>query len=337
MGSILDRYDFHLPRIRIAQRPTHPRDASRLLVVDRSQPRLQHRHFRDLPGLLRPGDLLVVNDTRVFPARLIGRRETGGAMEVFLLREMRSSVWEALLGGKVRRVGLRIRLRGGLHAQVLRQNADGTWQVRFSKSGAAFWRVVEQYGQTPTPPYIKRPARAGEYQTVYARERGSVAAPTAGLHFTPRILRRLKTLSIDRVAVTLHVGYGTFQPVTDADIRRRKLHAEYADVSAATLRTIRRAKTEGRRIIAVGTTTVRVLETVGLHRSSFHGWISTFIQPPYRFRVVDAMITNFHLPRSSLLMLVSAFAGRERVLAAYRIAIRRGYRFYSFGDAMLIV
>lgn len=336
MGPLLARYDYRLPKTRIAQSPVTPRDTSRLLVLDRRIGRMRHRHFTDLPSLLQPDDLLVVNDSRVFPARLIGRRSTGGRIEVFLLRAIRGSTWEVLLGGKVRRTGLVVTFTDTLRATVTRRNNDGTWRVHFTLSGDPFWRAVERFGETPTPPYIKRRARPDRYQTIYANERGSVAAPTAGLHFTRRVFRDLRKRGIIVVPVTLHVGYGTFQPLTDVQLRSAKLHAEYATVSPSALQTIRAAKSAGRRIIAVGTTTVRVLETVGLRRRAFRGWITTFIRPPYRFRVVDGMVTNFHLPQSSLLMLVSAFAGRQHVLTAYRTAVRRRYRFYSFGDAMLI-
>ena len=331
-------YHYHLPKERIAQRPASKRDHSRLLVLDRAKKQLQHRRFDDLPGYFREGDVLVVNDSKVFPARLTGRKETGGKLEVFLLTEVHSGTWECLIGGKVRRVGLRLTFGRQLTGEVTKRLPNGTWHVRFDKRGIAFQHIIDRIGDTPTPPYIKRTAKAGEYQTVYARERGSVAAPTAGLHFTPKLLSEIRAKGVQITPVTLHVGWGTFQPLTQEHIQKRKLHPEYATVFAQSLRTIRTAKREERRIIAVGTTSVRVLESIPLNsKRGFSGWIDTFIMPPYRFRVVDGMVTNFHLPESSLLMLVSAFAGKKKTLAAYQRAVQARYRFYSFGDAMFII
>ncbi|MDD5040187.1 MAG: tRNA preQ1(34) S-adenosylmethionine ribosyltransferase-isomerase QueA [Patescibacteria group bacterium] len=333
----LSLFDYHLPHERIAQVPKKPRDHSRLLVVERSSDSLRHDHFYNLPKYLRNGDVLVFNDTKVFKARLIGKKETGGKIEVFLLRPVRGTTWEALIGGKVRRVGQHIRFQKGLSCTVTKQLGAGVWHVAFNKTARQVFALSNRIGRTPTPPYIKESSPLVDYQTVYAKKTGSVAAPTAGFHFTKRLLAALKKKGVQFEYVTLHVGYGTFQPVKADDIRKHKMHSEYAEVSVATLKRLRQAKKEGRRIVAVGTTSVRVLETVGLNRRGFHGWINTFIYPGYTFTVVDAMVTNFHLPKSTLLMLVSAFAGRKSILHAYQTAVRKKYRFFSFGDGMLVL
>lgn len=332
-------FDYELPRSRIAQRPARPRDSARLLILRRQTGRMQHRRVSDLPEILKRGDLLIFNDTKVFPARLKVRKETGGKMEVFLLRDLGRGSWEVLLGGHGRREGLRFsigRVRGSVWERTGR-----TWVVRFKASASALQNVIERYGETPTPPYIKKLARLSDYQTIYAKHTGSVAAPTAGLHFTPRLLKALQNRGVAFAFVTLHVGYGTFQPIAVSDVRKHKLHAEWASVSSRTIAKIAKAQRDKRRVIAVGTTSVRVLEGVVASRlrkpRAFEGWIKTYITPGHRFRVVDAMLTNFHLPKSSLLVLVSAFAGRTRILRAYHEAIRRKYRFYSFGDGMVIV
>ncbi len=329
---------YHLPQDRIAQRPIRPRDHSRLLVMDRRQHRLQHRHFYDLPKFLRSGDVLVFNNSKVFSARLAAHKASGGKLEVFLLRPYRGNTWEVLIGGKVRRVGAELRIGSKLRGTVIKRLAAGVWHVRFTMPPKAVYRIANQIGSTPTPPYIKQASRLADYQTVYAGPVGSVAAPTAGFHFTNRLLRQLRQMGVQQEYVTLHVGLGTFQPVKVDDITQHQMHPEFVEVDQATARRIHTARREGRRIIAVGTTSVRVLETAlaTARPRAFHGWVNTFIYPGYRFRMVDGMITNFHLPESTLLMLVSAFAGRKRILDAYHKAIQRGYRFYSFGDGVLI-
>ncbi|MFA5134921.1 MAG: tRNA preQ1(34) S-adenosylmethionine ribosyltransferase-isomerase QueA [Patescibacteria group bacterium] len=331
-------FDYRLPKECIAQRPARPRDSSRLLVVDRKTLRIRHDTFAHFTRYLRPGDVLVFNDSKVFPARLIGRRPTGGKNEVFLLRPLRGRVWEVLIGGKVRRAGLEISFGEGLRCTPIGQRDSGAWHARFNKAAKDVFAIAEKIGSTPTPPYVKRRARMSDYQTVYAKKVGSAAAPTAGFHFTRRLLRELTRRGVQLEYVTLHVGLGTFQPVKELTIERHKIHAEYAEVDAQTVGRLASAKREGRRIIAVGTTSVRVLESVMAPRrkNAYRGWLDTFMYPGYRFRFVDAMVTNFHLPRSTLLMLVSAFAGRTLILDTYRKAIRKKYRFYSFGDGMFI-
>ncbi len=338
-------FNYHLPSARIAQEPIHPRENSRLFVYDRKKKVISHDYFHNLGDYLRRGDVLVFNDTKVFPARLHGTKETGGKMEVFLLRSTRGNVWEVLLGGRVRRIGLTINFSSTLSAEVMSQHDGGIWYIRFNKSPKQVLGIADKIGSTPTPPYIKKKARLKDYQTIYAKKVGSVAAPTAGFHFSKRLLKVLKNVGVQMEYITLHVGYGTFQPVKENTVEKHKIHSEYAEVDSATAKRLLQAKKDGRRIIAVGTTTVRTLETVFMatgHKSpayphgGFKGWIDTFIYPGYTFRFVDAMVTNFHLPKSTLLMLVSAFIGRKKTLELYKIAIKNKYRFYSFGDGMFL-
>ncbi|MBI4200883.1 MAG: tRNA preQ1(34) S-adenosylmethionine ribosyltransferase-isomerase QueA [Chloroflexi bacterium] len=337
-------FDYPLPKELIAQTPLEPRDSSRLLVLDRATGGTGHHRFYQLPDLLRQGDLLVLNDTRVIPARLHGRRaDTGGKVEMLLLRRDAPGVWQCLgRPGRGLRPGIRIAFAEGLVARVLAAGEMGLRTVELSDE-----TLVERVGEVPLPPYIREPLRDPErYQTVYAGPRsGSVAAPTAGLHFTHELMERIRARDMEMAFVTLHVGLDTFRPVEEPDPREHKLHTEYWELSPVAAEAISRAKSEGRRIVAVGTTTVRVLEQAALlaeqqgHKGiqAGAGWADLFILPGHRFRLVDAILTNFHLPRSALLMLVCAFAGRERVLAAYQEAVQERYRFYSFGDAMLVV
>ncbi|MDR5684145.1 MAG: tRNA preQ1(34) S-adenosylmethionine ribosyltransferase-isomerase QueA [Armatimonadota bacterium] len=334
-------FDYHLPPDRIAQSLARPRDASRLMVLDRRTGALSHRVFRDLPDLLSPGDLLVLNDTRVLPARLRGVRDPGGGqVEVLVLRGAGEASWLAMVRPSRRlREGVRLRLAGGLTATVTTRRGGGVWLLEVH-GNAALPEVLRRRGQMPLPPYIRRAPQDPEaYQTVYARVEGAVAAPTAGLHFTPELLDRLSARGIDRAFLTLHVGPGTFRPVRSQDPSRHQMEAEYYEIPSETAAAIRCARQAGRRVVAVGTTVVRTLETAATEERTVEagrGWTELFILPGHRFRVVDALITNFHLPRTTLLMLVCAFADRQTVLAAYREAVERGYRFYSFGDAMLI-
>lgn len=318
-------FDYHLPEDRIAQQPA-PRGESRLLVLD-AEGSERHRRVRDLPRLLRPDDLLVLNDTRVIPARLFGRRGEG-KMEVLLVEKLEDREWEALVRpGKRAKPGTRIDFEE-LSAEVVEKRED-RYRLRFSEPVEPH---LDRLGHIPLPPYIHRPDEAADrerYQTVFARTPGAIAAPTAGLHFSREILRELRT-----AWVTLHVGIGTFKPVSAERIEDHRMDRERWEVSEETAEAIRRTKESGGRIVAVGTTVVRTLESSGGEAGS--GSTDLFITPGYRFKVVDVLLTNFHLPRSTLLMLVSAFAGRERVLAAYEEAIREGYRFYSYGDAMLV-
>jgi S-adenosylmethionine:tRNA ribosyltransferase-isomerase len=342
-------FDFDLPSELIAQEPASARDRSRLLVVDREAGTFQEAVFAEIGRWLKRGDLLVVNDTRVFPARIVGRREaTGGRIELFLVQEESSGIWEALARPAARvRPGDRLVFGEGpdrLEAEVVERRDDGRRLVRFLAEDR-FWELLERWGRTPLPPYIRRDEAESEqrldrdrYQTVYARERGAIAAPTAGLHFTPELLASLEREGVERAPVTLHVGYGTFQPVRVERVEEHQVAAESYVVPEETSRAFERARRERRRIVAVGTTTTRALESAvdaaGLR--SGPGRTDLFIRPGHAFRAVDALVTNFHLPRSSLLMLVAAFAGRDLIVAAYRHAVARKFRFYSYGDAMLI-
>ncbi|MDR5708363.1 MAG: tRNA preQ1(34) S-adenosylmethionine ribosyltransferase-isomerase QueA [Armatimonadota bacterium] len=335
-------FDYELPTDRIAQQPAEPRDIARLLVLDRRTGSIAHRIFRDLPELLAPGDLLVLNDTRVIPARLRGRKEgTGGRAEVLLVWREVEGMWRALVGARRARPGTRITLaEGHLRAELLERREDGTWRIAL-QGDVPPEEVIQRWGEVPLPPYIReRPRDPEVYQTVYARSPGAVAAPTAGLHFTPQLLERLRARGILYVFLTLHVGPGTFRPITAEDPTRHRMDAEPYEVPPQTAEAIRQVRARGNRVVAVGTTVVRALETAaqadGMVRAGA-GWTDLYIYPGYRFRVVDALVTNFHLPRSTPLVLVSAFARRERVLEAYREALAEGYRFGSFGDAMLLL
>jgi len=342
----IEDFDYHLPEEAIAQEPLAERDASRLLVLDRRQAPLRHQVFRDLPDILQAGDLLVVNRTRVFPARLLGRRLTGGEAEVLLVRRLAGDAWEALVRpGRRLRPGDRIAIADGVSVCIESEAVaeDGRRRIRVLAEGVDADVALERLGHVPLPPYIRRPDRPEDrvrYQTTYACEPGSVAAPTAGLHFTPALLARLEARGVERAELLLHVGPGTFKPVTVDDVRQHRVAPEPFLVPGDAAEAIGRARSRGGRVVAVGTTTARALETVardGGHVTSGAGETDLVIVPGFRFRVVDALVTNFHLPRSSLLLLVSALAGRERVLAAYREALQAGYRFFSYGDAMLIL
>lgn len=332
-------FDYDLPESSIAQRPVEPRDSSRLLVLHRDTGEIEHRIFHDVGDYFRAGDLLVLNQTRVIPARLYARKETGGRVEILLLRRHDGLTWEALVGGKGLRVGKLIRVEDGPQAEII-ENLDGSERlIKFSEPIEPYFSTV---GNVPLPPYIHEKLSDPErYQTVYAREPGSAAAPTAGLHFTSQLLEELLAKGVKITFVTLHVGLDTFAPVTEDDPRAHKIHTEWCELSVQTADAINETRERGGRVIAVGTTSVRTLESVANVAQNvvppYIGPTSLFILPDYQFKVVDAIITNFHLPKSTLLMLVSAFAGREKILETYGIAIQEGYRFYSFGDAMLIL
>jgi len=338
-------YDYRLPPELIAQEPLAARDASRLLVLDRATGVLSHRTFSDLPELLHTGDLLVANRSRVFPARLLGRREGGGAAEILLVRRREPNVWDAMVRpGRRLRPGTTVDVAEGFKVRVEDAPAPGGLRVvRLLLDGLDADAALECHGHVPLPPYIRR-ADAREdrerYQTVFARETGSVAAPTAGLHFTLELLDRLQSRGVERAEIVLHVGPGTFRPVEVADVREHRVDPERFAIPEETAAAVDRARAEGRRVVAVGTTATRALESAvdgaGRIRPG-DGETDLVIVPGFRFRAVDALVTNFHLPRSSLLLLVSAFAGRDRVLGAYAEAVRRSYRFYSYGDAMLVV
>ena len=340
----LDAYDYHLPEELIAQRPAPQRQGSRLLVLDCSRPRPADSLFARLPELLRPGDLLVVNDTRVFPARLAGRKETGGRCEVFLLEPPGKTGPCACLFKSSRppRPGQQITV-GPDFVLIVEESRAGAGSVR--ALDCDFAAMVERYGRVPLPPYIRRdsgeaPEDRERYQTVYAEKTGAVAAPTAGLHFTPELLGEIEGLGVATARVTLHVGYGTFAPVRTQDIREHRIHEEYVECGPETAALVNETRRRGGRVWAVGTTSARALEWAADEDGGMRarkGACGLYIYPGYRFRVVENLLTNFHLPRSSLMFLVSALAGRERILAAYAHAVRQGYRFFSYGDAMAII
>ena len=332
---------FDLPEELIAQTPLERRDASRLLCLDRWSGAREHRIFSELPELLQPGDCLVMNDSRVLPARLMGMRETGGVVEVLLLRDLGGGRWECLTRpGRKTRPGTRLIFGNGeLEAEVLEVAEGGNRIVEFKYEGI-FLEVLERLGKMPLPPYIKVELEDGErYQTVYSKEPGSAAAPTAGLHFTKELLARIADRGVRECFVTLHVGLGTFRPVKAEDIEEHEMHSEFCIMPEETARVITETKRSGGRVVCVGTTSCRTVESFANEDGTMDaksGWTNIFIYPGYRFKCMDALVTNFHLPESTLIMLVSAFAGRENVLAAYEEAVRERYRFFSFGDAMFI-
>ena len=332
---------YDLPEERIAQTPAEPRDSSRLLVYHRDTKTIEHKIFRDVIDYLKAGDVLVVNRTRVLPARLYAHTLHGGAVEVLLLKRLSLDTWEVLVRpGKKCRPGVRLVINEELSLEVLSVTDSGERIVKFAYEGT-FEDVLSRVGTVPLPPYIhEKLADPERYQTVYARENGSAAAPTAGLHFTPELLGRIREKGVEIAEVLLHVGLGTFRPVKEENVLDHKMHSEYYEVSEEAADIVNRAKREGRRVICVGTTSVRTVETVADERGFLHpckGNTEIFIYPPYRFKCVDALITNFHLPESTLLMLVSALCSREEMLKAYRVAVGEGYRFFSFGDAMLVL
>jgi len=342
----LNDFDYSLPEELIAQQPAPRRDASRLMCLERGTQTVSCRQFLDIFTYFRPGDLLIVNDTRVIPARLLGNKETGGKVEIFLVRRDRNGAAEDWLcltkSSKPLRPGTRVALSDNLTAEILEEAENPYRRVRFQGTGD-FLQQIEEIGHLPLPPYIRRADCAADrerYQTIFARESGAVAAPTAGLHFTETVLRRLRDGGVIITPLTLHVGLGTFLPVRVDDIRRHRMHAEYYSVPPETADAVNAARDEGRRVFALGTTSVRALETAAAEDGKLRpgaGESDIFIYPGYRFKLVDALITNFHLPKSTLLMLVSAFAGREFVLSAYRRAVAERFRFFSYGDCMLII
>lgn len=333
---------FDLPPELIAQTPLERRDSSKLLCLDKTTGSITHRHFYDLAGQLREGDCLVLNNSRVLPARLFGRRESGGSVEVVLLRDRGDGLWECLTRpGKKTKTGTSLIFGNGLlTSRVEAEIEGGNRLIRFEYEGI-FLEVLEKLGKMPLPPYIHEELEDSErYQTVYSRVTGSAAAPTAGLHFTDELLQTLKLKGVEVNTVTLHVGLGTFRPVKAENIEDHEMHAEYCEIPAETAKAVTNAKREGRRVIAVGTTSCRTLESRAAEDGTvapYAGFTNAFIYPGYRFKCVDGLITNFHLPESTLIMLVSALAGRENILNAYYEAIRLKYRFFSFGDAMMIV
>ncbi|WP_148294525.1 tRNA preQ1(34) S-adenosylmethionine ribosyltransferase-isomerase QueA, partial [Geobacillus thermoleovorans] len=340
----VDLFDFHLPEELIAQTPLPDRAASRLMVLDKRTGAIRHETFRNIISYLNPGDCLVLNDTRVMPARLYGEKEeTGGTVEVLLLKQLDGDRWETLVKpGKRVKPGTKLTFgEGKLEAVCLDTLEHGGRVLEFSYDGL-FYEVLAELGEMPLPPYIKEKLDDPErYQTVYAREIGSAAAPTAGLHFTEELLDAIREKGVHIVFITLHVGLGTFRPVQVDDVEKHDMHAEFYQMSEETAETLNRVREQGGRIIAVGTTSTRTLETIaGKHNGRFvaeSGWTDIFIYPGYEFKGIDGLVTNFHLPKSTLIMLVSALAGRENILHAYQVAVKERYRFFSFGDAMLII
>ena len=332
---------FELPEELIAQTPLERRDGSRLLLLDKNTGALEHRHFYELPDFLEEGDCLIVNDSRVLPARLLGNRQSGGFVELVLLRDLGDGRWECLSRpGKKTRPGTELLFGNGELTAVVEAVAEGGNRiVRFRYEGI-FLEVLERLGKMPLPPYIREELQDSErYQTVYSRELGSAAAPTAGLHFTKELLGKIAEKGVSIGYVTLHVGLGTFRPVKEEEIEDHEMHAEFCVIPEETAELVTKTKREGGRVIAVGTTSCRTLESFARENGTLpaaSGWTNIFIYPGYRFKCVDALVTNFHLPESTLIMLVSALAGREHVLNAYRCAVKERYRFFSFGDAMFI-
>lgn len=335
-------FDYYLPENLIAQTPAEPRDSSRLLVYDRKSKEIFHKHFYDLPQFLKPGDLLVRNNTKVLPARLFAYTEHGGKVEILLLKRLDLTEWEVLVKpGKKARVGTKLVINEELSLEVIGNiEESGSRRVRFYFDGV-FEDIISRVGEMPLPPYITEKLKDGtRYQTVYAKENGSAAAPTAGLHFTERLLKELEDKGVEIADVLLHVGLGTFRPVKAEEITEHHMHSEYYEISEEAAEKINRAKKEGRRVVAVGTTCVRTLESAADENGFVHpvkADTNIFIYPPYKFKCVDALITNFHLPKSTLLMLVSAFSSREEMLSLYETAVKEGYRFFSFGDACLLL
>ena len=336
----LTDFSYELPKELIAQHPAEPRDHARLMLYDKKTGAVEHKHFYDLVDELQAGDVLVFNDSKVIPARLYGKRvPTGGKVEVLLLTPVGEDRWEVLVKpGKKALPGTTIEFPGGLQAEVLDRNDFGGRVVHLTYDGV-FDDIIDQIGEMPLPPYIhEKMEDPDEYQTVYARERGSAAAPTAGLHFTDELLQKIRDKGVEEVFVTLHVGLGTFRPVEEENIEDHQMHSEFYSITPEAADAINRAKAEGRRIIAVGTTSIRTLESAGTTGTlkAGSGWTNIFIYPGFTFHIVDALVTNFHLPESTLLMLISALSTREQILHAYDIAVREKYRFFSFGDAMFI-
>lgn len=336
-------FDYNLPEELIAQTPVEPRDHSRLLVYDRADGSIQHLHFYDLPRFLNAGDVMVINDTRVIPARLLGEKEeTHVPVEILLLKRLEKDLWEALVRpGRRLAPGTWCSFGDGLlRAEIVDRAPEGARLVRFHYQGV-FEEILDRLGQMPLPPYIHERLQDRErYQTVYAREEGSAAAPTAGLHFTPELLETIRQKGVDIVPVLLHVGLGTFRPVKEEDVSQHQMHVEHYEVTPEAAERINRARAEGHRCVCIGTTSVRTLETASTEDGLVHaqnGDTGIFIMPGYHFKATDALVTNFHLPQSTLLMLISALMGREKALRVYNIAVEEKYRFFSFGDAMLIL
>ncbi|GAX62079.1 S-adenosylmethionine:tRNA-ribosyltransferase-isomerase [Candidatus Scalindua japonica] len=340
-------YDYDLPKNLIAQYPITKRDESRLLVLHKKSSRIEHRKFHEIIEYLNCGDVLVLNDTKVSPARIHGTRTTGGKVEGLIIKELEENTWEVLLQSNHRlKENEVLNFDNGVKGQILWRNETGSWIIR-SEDREKFIKMIESSGRMPLPPYIKRDSNnkshgihdEERYQTIYAKTTGAIAAPTAGLHFTSKLLEEITCKGINIVYITLHVGLGTFKPIHKEDFRQHTIHKEFYNIPEEAIDTINKAKSHGKRIIATGTTTCRALETIAKNQTTGKnsGWTNLFIYPPYKFKLTDSLITNFHLQRSTLLLLVSAFAGRENIATSYEEAISHSYRFYSYGDCMLIL
>lgn len=337
-------FNYDLPQELIAQEPCEPRDAARLLCMHRTTGEINHRIFKELPTLLQPGDLLVVNNSKVLPARLIGRKEGSGAVcEILLLHQLKGDVWECLAKpGKRLHKGTKVVFGDGtLTAEIMDTMEDGNKYVQFTYDTQTLYEKLDEFGKMPLPPYItKQLEDNSQYQTVYAKELGSAAAPTAGLHFTPQLLAQLEAMGVHTVEVTLHVGLGTFRPVKEDNVLDHKMHSEWYSISPETAKAINDTKAAGHRVVAVGTTSCRTLEAAATKHGEIKacsGDTDIFIYPGYEFKAIDGLITNFHLPESTLIMLVSAFCGYDNTMRAYNLAVEKKYRFFSFGDAMLLI
>ncbi len=337
MNLKLSDFDYYLPKELIAKYPVEPRDSCRLMVLDRKNKTIQHRIFRDIKDYLEEGDLLVLNDTKVIPARLKGKKETGANIEIFLLRPISEKKWEVLIKNIKRlKPGQKVMIADDFSAKLVEKYEEGKALVEFE--GNDINALIKKYGHIPLPPYIEREDEEKDkdyYQTVFAKKEGAVASPTAGLHFTQELLDSLEEKGIKKAFVTLHVGLGTFRPIQTEDITKHRMHEEYYQIPQETIEKIKETKEKGKRVVAVGTTVVRTLETYAQTGKS-EGFSDIFIYPPYDFKMIDALITNFHLPKSTLILLVSAFAGRDFILKAYNEAVKEKYRFFSYGDAMFI-
>ena len=329
-------FDYELPEELIAKYPAVPRHSARLMVVKRNDGTILHDTFLNLPDYLEEGDLLVFNNTKVLPARLYGKKETGGKVEILLTDRIKGDLWKAFIGGKKIKPGQRIKVADDFEVEVTEHISEGLFYVRLI--GKDTLKLLDRYGKIPIPPYLKReeePLDKVYYQTIFAKEEGSVASPTASLHFSEELMEKLNKKGIRHTFITLHVSYGTFKPITAEEIEQHRVDPEYVKVPEETINAIRETKERGKRVVCVGTTVVRALETKPFE--PYEGWTDLYIMPGFKFSVTDAMITNFHLPRSSLLVLVCAFGGKDLILEAYRTAVERRYRFYSYGDGMLIL
>lgn len=341
----LEDFDYDLPDSRIAEYPVEPRDSSKMMVLHRSTDFIEHRTFRDITDYLSPGDVLVLNNTRVFPARLKAvKNQTDAGVEIFLLRELEENIWEVLVNpARKVRIGNKLTIADSLQCDVIDNTISGGRVVRFLYEGDRFFEIIEDVGKAPLPPYIDRnaePLDKESYQTIFAENRGAVAAPTAGLHFTEDLMEEIKNAGVEIAKITLHIGLGTFRPVKVGDLARHHMHSENYTIPREAAETINRARDRGNKIVSIGTSTVRTLETAhfaGKRVVPRSGWTDLFIYPPYNFQIVDSMVTNYHQPRSTLLMLVSAFYNTERIQEAYQSALDNDYRFLSYGDAMLIL